>query len=169
MSWALQPFDREKDGRVFTCKDCNFQSCVNCDKSEHSNETCREYRDRLYSIHAKAENATHSAFSNCPSWDALSETEGCGFTQCRGGPHDNRTGCGYRFCSGCRISWVGEGSAYTVGKEAHGEDCLCRSRDRPSEHALKRRFKELDDVQARIDQKDLKNKIRREAKKARLL
>ena len=65
------------------------------------------------------------------------------------------------------IPWVGEGSAYTGGREAHGEGCVYRTRDRPSEHALKRRFEEPDDVQARIDQKDLKNKIRREAKKAK--
>jgi hypothetical protein len=163
----LQPFDREKDGRVFTCKDCNFQTCTNCDKPEHSNETCREYLDRLRTVHAAAEDATHASFRNCPSCDALFDTEGCGFTQCRGGPGDNMTGCGYRFCSRCMIPWVGEDSAYTGGKEAHGEDCLYRNRDRPSDHALKRRFKEPDDVQARIDQKDLENEIKREAKKAK--
>lgn len=156
---ALQPFDRDKDGRVFTCKDCGFRACVDCDKPEHLNETCREYRDRLYTAHATAENATHTAFRNCPSCTMLFDTERCGFTACK---------CGYRFCSGCMIPWVGENSAYTGGKEAHGDDCVYRIRDRPSEHALKRRFKETDEVQARIDQKDLENEIRREAKKARL-
>ena len=155
---VLQPFDRGKDGRVFACKDCGFEACFDCDKPEHKDETCREYRDRLYSTHADAENATHSAFRTCPSCDLLFDTDGCGYTLCK---------CGYRFCSGCMIPWVGEGSAYTGGKEAHGEDCVYRNRDRPSEHALKRRFKEPDDVQARIDQKDLKNKIRLEAKKAK--
>lgn len=65
------------------------------------------------------------------------------------------------------IPWVGEGSAYLGGKEAHGEDCLYRKRDRPSEHSLKRRFQEADDVQARIDVKDMSNKMKREAKKAK--
>jgi hypothetical protein len=66
------------------------------------------------------------------------------------------------------IPWVGEDSAYTGGKEAHGEECLYRTRDRPSEHAVKRRFVEPDDVQARIDQKDIDNKTKLEAKKAKL-
>ena len=66
------------------------------------------------------------------------------------------------------IPWVGMGSAYTGGKEAHGEDCLYRTRDRPSKHSIKRRFEEPADVQARIDQRDLDNKNKREAKKARL-
>jgi hypothetical protein len=66
------------------------------------------------------------------------------------------------------IPWVGMGSAYTGGKEAHGQHCLYRTRDRPSKHSVKRRFEEPADVQARIDQKDFENEIRREAKKARL-
>lgn len=65
------------------------------------------------------------------------------------------------------IPWVGEGSAYLGGKEAHGKDCLYRKRDRPSKHSLKRRFQEADDVQARIDAKDMSNKEKREAKKAK--
>ena len=154
----LQPFDREIDGRVFTCKDCGFQACFDCDKPEHKGETCREYCDRLHAIHAGSENATHEEYRSCPSCDLLFDTEKCGFTQCR---------CGYRFCSGCMIPWVGMGSAYTGGKEAHGQDCLYRTRDRPSKHSVKRRFKEPDDVQARIDQKDLDNENKRKAKRAR--
>jgi hypothetical protein len=156
----LQPFDRETDGRVFSCKDCGFQSCADCDKPEHQNETCREYRDRLNAVHAAAENATRNAFANCPNCDVLFEKEGCRYVWCES--------CKYRFCAGCMIPWVGEGSAYTGGKEAYGEDCLYRTRDRPSEHALKRRFREPDDVQARIDQKDVENETKREAKKAKL-
>jgi len=156
----LQPFDREKDGRIFTCKNCNFQACFGCDKPEHPNETCRKYLDRLHTIHAAPEDATHEAFRSCPSCDMLFDTEKCGFTQCE---------CGYRFCSGCMVPWVGIMSAYTGGKEAHGDDCVYRNRDRPSKHSVKRRFQETDEVQARIDEKDLKNKNRREAKKARLL
>jgi hypothetical protein len=64
------------------------------------------------------------------------------------------------------IPWVGEGSAYLGGKAAHGEGCLYLTRDRSSKHSLKRRFDEPKDVQARIDQKDLDNKNKREAKKA---
>ena len=144
---------------MFTCKDCGFQVCVDCDKPEHSNETCREYLDRLRTAHAAAEDATHETYRSCPSCTSLFETEKCGFTQCE---------CGWRFCSGCMIPWVGIGSAYIGGKEAHGDDCLYRTRDRPSKHSVKRRFEEPAEVQARIDQKDLKNKNRLEAKKARL-
>lgn len=155
----LQPFDRETNGRVFTCKDCAYEACVDCDKPEHKNETCHAYRERLSVAHAAAEQKTHEAFKSCPSCDMLFDTEKCGFTQCK---------CGYRFCSGCMIPWVGEGSAYLGGKAAHGQGCLYLTRDRPSKHSLKRRFQEADDVQARIDQKDLVNKNRREAKKARV-
>jgi hypothetical protein len=154
----LQPFDRKKDGRVFTCKDCGFQACFDCDKPEHKGETCREFKDRLRTSHGAAEDLTYEAFRNCPSCDMMFDTERCGYTKCE---------CGWRFCSGCMIPWVGIGSAYTGGKEAHGEECVYRNRDRPSTHCVKRRFKEPDDVQARIDQKDRENEIRREAKKAR--
>lgn len=155
----LQPFDREKDGRVFTCKDCGFAACFDCDKPEHKGETCREHCDRLSTVHAKSEHATHEEYRNCPSCDLLFDTERCGYTPCK---------CGYRFCSGCMIPWVGMGSAYTGGKEAHGQDCLYRTRDRPSRHSVEGRFREPDDVQARIDQKDLDNENKREAKRARL-
>jgi hypothetical protein len=156
---TLQPFNRSQDGRVFTCRNCATQTCVDCDKPEHKNETCSTYRERLSAIHGAAEQATHTAFKSCPSCDGLFETEGCGFTKCE---------CGYRFCSGCMIPWVGEGSAYLGGKAARGEGCVYLTRDRPSKHSLKRRFEEPVDVQARIDQKDLDNTTKREAKKARV-
>jgi hypothetical protein len=155
----LQPFDRSKDGRMFTCKDCATQTCVDCDKPEHTRVACSTYQERLSAVHGAAEQAIHKAFKSCPSCDALFETEGCRFTKCK---------CGYRFCSGCMIPWVGEGSAYLGGKAAHGEGCLYLTRDRPSKHSLKRRYEEPKDVQARIEQKDLDNRNKREAKKARV-
>jgi hypothetical protein len=156
---VLQFFNSSQDGRVFTCKNCASQTCVDCDRPEHKNESCSTYRERQSAIHGAAERKTHKAFKCCPSCDMLFDKEKCQFTQCK---------CGYRFCSGCMIPWVGEGSAYLAGKAAHGEGCPYLTRDRPSEHSLKRRFQEPADVQARIDQRDLDNKNKREAKRVRV-
>lgn len=87
----------------------------------------------------------------------LFDKEMCGFTVCE---------CKFRFCSRCIAPWVGEGSAYLWGKEAHGEWCLYRTRDSPSKHSLVNRFQETDEVQARIDERKRDNKVKLEAKKA---
>lgn len=38
--------------------------------------------------------------------------------------------------------WIGEGSAYLVGREAHWEGCKYRTRKKVSGHTLKKRFEE---------------------------
>lgn len=145
-----QPFDREKEGRVFICSSCGFQVCVDCDRPEHVDESCEKYHARQTELHATAEQQTRDLFKSCPSCDATIEPEKCGYTQCH---------CGYRFCSRCMIPWVGEGSAYMLGKEAHGEGCLCRARDKQSRHGLGHRFKDPEDVQERNDARDAANKL----------
>lgn len=55
-----------------------------------------------------------------------------------------------------------------LGKEAHGEGCLCRARDKQSRHGLGHRFKDPEDVQERNDARDAANKLKRETKNADL-
>jgi hypothetical protein len=63
---TVQLYDRETNGRVFTCADCKFEVCTDCDRPEYTGESCFEYRQRLAAIHSEAENKTHSAFKSCP-------------------------------------------------------------------------------------------------------
>lgn len=114
---TVQAYEREKDGRIFTCADCKFQVCTDCDGPEHTGETCAKYKQRLPNVHSEAEMQTHKAYKSC----TLVETEKASYhTQCD---------CGYHFCSSCMVNWVGEGSAYFAGKEAHLPGCRYRSRD----------------------------------------
>jgi hypothetical protein len=50
-SKAPQAYDREKNGRIFTRASCEFQVCTECDRPEHSNGTCFEYKSRLAADH----------------------------------------------------------------------------------------------------------------------
>lgn len=123
---VFQDHDREKDGRVFRCKDCSFQTCIDCDRPEHTDETCDQYQTRIYSntSHSKAEAKTSEACRQCPDCTAcFIVTTGCGHVRCD---------CGYRFCSDCLIPWVGEGSAYLGGRWAHKESCHYRGREEVS-------------------------------------
>lgn len=156
-----QPFDREKDGRVFTCKQCAYQMCVDCDRPEHANESCDEYQSRvvLAPVHAEAEAATLAAFKTCPDCNATIKTDKCAYTQCE---------CGHRFCSRCRCPWVGENSAYMLGKDAHADWCNYRTRDTQSVHLTKNRFIEHPRVLERIQQKKDARALKRKAKEAEL-
>lgn len=152
-----QAYDREKDGRVFTCADCNFQVCTDCDRPEHVGESCTEYLARIVAVHGEAETKTREAFAACPDCTAtiLPDEANC-HTQCE---------CGYQFCSKCMVNWVGEGSAYLWGKEAHKAGCKYRVRDAESKHSLRNRWLQTNEVQDRIDANKEKNHIRNEAKK----
>jgi hypothetical protein len=75
-------------------------------------------------------------------------------------------GCGYRFCKGCSVPWVGEKSQYLLGKEAHAEGCRYRDRDRESRHTLHGRFEEPEEVKERLKAKHAKNREKNEARKA---
>lgn len=111
-----QDYNRTRDGRVFTCADCSFQVCTDCDRPEHVGEVCAEYLARLAAVHGEAETKTREAFGVCPECNATGELDK---TNC----HTQCDGCGYRFCSKCMVNWVGEGSAYLWGKEAHKPKC----------------------------------------------
>lgn len=126
-----QDFEREKGGRVFTCANCAFQVCVDCDHPEHAGETCREYQTRMASVHGAAEQKTRDAYQSCPICDVTVDARRCGSVQCN---------CGYRFCSRCMILWVGVVSAYLWKKQAHRQRCKYHWRDDPSAHTLKHRF-----------------------------
>ena len=104
-----------------------------------------EYRTRviLDTKHAQDEQSTRAAFKACPSCNSIFEMErGCGYTKC--------SACEYRFCSRCLIPWVGKHGAYLVGKRAHLEGCLYRTRDVEGMHGLKRRFEVDEWVEERI-------------------
>ena len=104
---TVQPYDREKNSRIFTCASCKFQVCTSCDRPEHTAETCHEYKSRLAAFHSEAEIQTHKAYKSCPECNTLVELEKAScYTQCN---------CGYQFCSSCMVNWVGEGSAYLAG------------------------------------------------------
>jgi len=137
---GLQGFSRERDGRIFTCKLCHFRTCVECDRPEHTGETCEQYKARVThnAKHSAEEAATAAAFKKCPSCATIFVLEGgCGYVPCEA--------CGHRFCEHCMIPWVGENSAYLGGKQAHGVGCNYESRDTESGHSLQRRF-EMDEA-----------------------
>jgi hypothetical protein len=142
---TVQPYDREADGRIFTCADCKFQVCTDCDRPEHTDESCLEYKSCLAALHSEAGKKTYKAFMSCPDCDTLVEPEksNC-YTQCA---------CGYQFCSKCLVNWVGVGSAYLAGKEAHSEDCKYRLRDADSKHSLGNRWQQTGEVQGRLEVK----------------
>ena len=144
-SKTVQPYDREQDGRIFSCAVCTFQVCTDCDRPEHTSETCLEYKSRLAAVHSEAETQTHKAFKSCPDCDTLVvlDKASC-YTQCH---------CGYQFCSSCLVNWVGEGSAYLAGKEAHWEGCKYRLRDAESKHSLGNRWQQTGEVQERLEVK----------------
>lgn len=158
---GTQSYDDQPDGRLFTCHHCSFRVCTACDRPEHTSETCSEYRERQEGIHGQAEALSLNAlkaFKTCPDCNArIDPLKSACHTQC--------TSCGFQFCSGCMVQWVGEGSAYLLGKEAHTGKCKYRTRDAESTHSLGNRWKQTDAVQERNDAKDEEKRVRRENKK----
>lgn len=146
---VLQPHSRKDDGRVFACKFCDFETCIDCDRPEHVDETCDEYRLRAVDRpqHNKAEVANGKKFERCPScaafWQWAKGAKGCGYTKCEA--------CKFRFCGNCMIPWVGEGSAYLLGKSGHKVGCRYRTKDTESTKALMKRHESDFQASARID------------------
>jgi hypothetical protein len=62
-SKTVQLYDREQDGRIFTCAVCTFRVCTDCNRPEHTRESCHEYKSRLAAIHSEAEIQTHKPSS----------------------------------------------------------------------------------------------------------
>lgn len=155
----VQDFNREHDGRVFTCAFCAFKVCVDCDSPEHEGETCSDYRSRMADIHGAAEAKSMAAKKDfCPGCDApISKPGGCSYSQCGR--------CFYRFCSGCMIPWVGVGSSYLGGRWAHSPGCVYHLRDYPSAHSMKHRYLEEEEGWARECARRLANRIEKQAKK----
>lgn len=153
-----QDYNRERDGRVFTCQHCSFQSCFDCDRPEHVDESCDEYRARQEAIHGKAEALTFKVCKTCPDCNATIEPlkSNC-HTQCES--------CGHQFCSGCMVNWVGEGGAYLLGKEAHTGECKYRTRDAESKHSLGNRWQQTKAVQERLGAKAERKAEREENRK----
>lgn len=153
-----QDYDRDRDGRVFTCQHCHFQVCFDCDRPEHVDESCSEYRERQEATHGAAEARTFKVYKTCPDCKAtIKPLKSNCHTQCES--------CGYRFCSGCMVHWVGEGSAYLLGKEAHLGKCKYRTRDAESTHSLGNRWKQTNAVQQRLSAKAEEKRVRRETRK----
>ncbi|KAK3654571.1 hypothetical protein LTR56_003217 [Elasticomyces elasticus] len=161
--FKLQDHCRDVDGRVFSCEYCKFATCVECDRAEHIGEDCEEYKLRTgllekLPIVIGASKFKKDAIKNCPRceayWmlderkDANGKThQGCGYMKC--------AACQFRFCQRCLVPWVGEGSAYLLGKESHGHDetdgKACSygpygTRESGSGHALKKRYATTEEV-----------------------
>lgn len=100
----LQAFDRDTDGRVFTCAYCSMAVCADCDRPEHYGETCDQYRERVIQApaHLKAEAANIIEFGTCPgckvTYKLPQGKKGCGFVDC--------TACGFRFCDRVSVSFL---------------------------------------------------------------
>lgn len=147
---VLQPHNRKEDGRVFTCKFCDFKTCIDCDRPEHDKETCEQYRTRVIDQphHVRDEAATEQQSKHCPgchvAWEWHPRGKKCGYTSC--------DVCKFRFCGSCLVPWIGAGGAYDLGKMAHGGDC--RYRTRPSGHGLKKKHNWEGEKQARAVAKD---------------
>ncbi|KAF2216861.1 hypothetical protein CERZMDRAFT_80883 [Cercospora zeae-maydis SCOH1-5] len=143
----FQNFDRVAEGRIFTCQNCSLATCVDCDRPEHTGETCTQYQHRILCdpVRLIAEAATQNDArlpdakvagycSNCkvPFENIKND---CGYTICWNDMAQVPGGCGFRFWSGCHIPWVGEGSAYLGGRAQHLPSCkhhfqLCKSCNR---------------------------------------
>ncbi|EMC91787.1 hypothetical protein BAUCODRAFT_28038 [Baudoinia panamericana UAMH 10762] len=148
-----QKYNRARDGRIFTCKVCAYQTCTDCDRPEHVNETCDEYQTRYHKnpAHSRAEAATsaldvknepkQTPLKICPSCTVLFELKKCGHTVCA---------CGHRFCGRCLRPWTGEGSAFLCGRFAHRDTCLYRERATNSGHTLHGRSAMLDEVYSNL-------------------
>ncbi|KAK5134070.1 hypothetical protein LTR08_006960 [Meristemomyces frigidus] len=148
---TLQDHDWEIDGRLFVCKFCSFQTCTFCDRPEHVNDSCEAYQSRLglldtpIEVREKVDKRVCKVCPSCSSYFIIEK--GCGYTTC--------TACQYRFCQRCLIPWVGECSAYLMGKSAHGTDIngkVCTYRDLPTEsgHSLQNRFAFTDEDLAKL-------------------
>ncbi|KAM3424694.1 hypothetical protein BST61_g6681 [Cercospora zeina] len=149
----FQDFDRVAEGRIFTCQNCNLVTCVDCDRPEHTGETCAQYQHRILEdpVRMSAETTTRNdarlldarIAGNCPNCKVPFEhiKNGCGYTICSSDAAQVPGGCGFRFCSGCHIPWVGEGSAYLGGRSQHLPVCkhhfqlckVCNRKDHPAE------------------------------------
>ena len=55
-----------------------------------------------------------------------------------------------------------------LGKEAHGEGCLYRTRDKQSKHGLQHRFEKPEEAQARKNADNAVNKLKRDEERADL-
>lgn len=161
----MQPYDREMDGRVFTCKYCNFRTCTDCDLPEHEDESCLEYQAKLASdvSRAKGEAASSAELANlsrCPACATpyVLNKGGCQYTWCGG--------CKHRFCSGCHAPWVGDGGHYLLGKDAHAARCHNHERLVPTTHGYLNRWQEDELVAAMLKSKKTKPEKRTEEQKA---
>ncbi|PPJ57509.1 hypothetical protein CBER1_06239 [Cercospora berteroae] len=134
----FQHFDRATEGRIFVCQVCNFATCTDCDRPEHVGETCVQYQQRMKDdlVRITAEAATREK-DHCPNCKVPYEhiKNSCGYTICSSDVAQVPGGCGFRFCSGCRIPWVGESSAYLGGRPQHLPFCkhhfqLCKACNR---------------------------------------
>ncbi|GAB7362718.1 hypothetical protein MBLNU230_g3024t1 [Neophaeotheca triangularis] len=156
----FQNHDPAHDGRVFTCQYCSFETCTTCDRPEHIGQTCAQYTATTIAPHAAEEAAnetiltTDGTLKRCPGCTIFFSLEsGCGYTQCEA--------CGFRFCANCLVPWVGEGSVYMLGTEAHQVGCKYLTRSDPTVHGLKHRI--VGDEEALEAHRERK-RVRREAR-----
>lgn len=155
----FQPYDRERNGRVFTCAYCNFATCTDCDLPEHHGETCSEQKARIASStgHARDEALAAKAlqsFARCPCCTTpyFVSSGDCNFLSCMA--------CKYRFCGGCDAAWTGDGSHYFLGKEAHKAGCHNRERLVPTKYGYLNRWQESVEVEATLSAKKVPAKKR---------
>jgi len=114
---AIQPHNARDDGCIFTCQYCAFFVCTACDRPEHVGETYAQYQGRMTAAHGNEEKLSLEGRWSCPGCTSMIELEGtgCGYTVCKT--------CRFRFCQDCFIPWVGPGSEYDRGAEAHKLHC----------------------------------------------
>lgn len=62
------------------------------------------------------------------------------------------------------VNWVGEGSAYLAGKDAHLPGCKYRLRDAESKQSLGNRWQQTGEVQERLEVKALGRLKRKRSK-----
>lgn len=121
--------------------------------------------------HIQNDEATAAKFHRCPScaafwdWDdrdtsgkVVSSGKGkakgkkCGYTRC--------DACKYRFCGNCLVPWVGEGSAYLLGKTAHAKSCRYYRKLAESKYALHNRLEPDEETKAKLSEKKEKAKAK---------
>jgi hypothetical protein len=154
-----QSFEREKDGRVFTCKRCGSRTCVDCDRPEHVGENCDEYQARTMRAptHVTAGAPSRQilqAYKRTPCCDTPFQRERCNYIVC--------VACKFQFCSDCLVPWVGEHGALTNGKDAHKHGCHYKAMEKSSTHTLKHRFEENRDVLDKFREDIKAKKVKRE-------
>ncbi|KAF2636008.1 hypothetical protein P280DRAFT_510790, partial [Massarina eburnea CBS 473.64] len=129
-----QIHDSDNDGNIFRCGACGFRACVTHDVPFHTDETCRQYDERMQREESeRTEEIGLRREQEAASLEVVGKTAvqcpGCGMNIQKTGGCDHMTcsragaGCGYEFCYVCRAPYNGTEGIFQIGNSAHASNC----------------------------------------------